>query len=60
MKKLREVRVSKNMTQTALVTKSGLSKNTICNYERGYFCPKINNLRKMADALGCNVKELLD
>lgn len=60
MKKLRELRMSKNMSQSVLAMKIGLSKNTICNYERGHRNPKINNLKKMAEVLGCNVKELLD
>lgn len=60
MERLKELRVLKKLTQSVLAMESGLSKNTICNYERGHRNPKIDNLKKMAEVLGCNVKELLD
>lgn len=47
------------MTQTELSDATGITQSLICNYERCKVAPTEKNLRKMAEALGCEDIELL-
>lgn len=49
-----------HMTQRQLAEKTGIDQSTIGKYERGILNPKIGTLRKIADALGCDVADLDD
>lgn len=51
-------RTENHMTQKELGEKTGIASATIGKYERGVLNPKISTLRKIADALGCDVSDL--
>ena len=55
--KIKELRVSKKMTQKELAEKANVGMSTIKQYELGYRKPKIENLEKIAEALGVSVFE---
>lgn len=55
IKRFREL---KKMTQEALAKKSGVKIGTIANYEAGSRRPKIENLGKIAEALGVHVSDI--
>lgn len=58
--KLKELRESRNMTQTELGEKVGVSLRTIQNYEAGKSHPKQNHMYdKLAEALEVDVNYLL-
>lgn len=59
MEALKTLREAKGLTQAELAQKANLSKNTIWNYENGHRSPKIIDLKTIAQALDCNVNELL-
>lgn len=48
------------MTQKQLAEKIGIDPSTLRKYESGRLNPKIGTLRKIADALGCDVADLDD
>ncbi len=50
--KIRSIRVSRGVTQEDLAKKTGLSRSTIVNFERGKRIPRIDDLMKIAGALG--------
>lgn len=51
-------RVERHMTQKELGEKAGIDPSTIRKYESGRLKPKIETLRKIADALGCSLTDL--
>ena len=53
-------RLEKDWTQETLAKESGLSHNTISNYERGSRSPRLTELEKIATALECSAKDLLE
>ena len=53
-------RVENHMTQKQLAEKIGIDPSTLRKYESGRLNPKIGTLRKIADALGCDVADLDD
>ena len=55
---LKRLRKEKGLTQRALSTKSGIAEITIRNYEAGKYKPKMDNLLKIANALGTTVSEI--
>ena len=58
-KKLKELRAEKNLTQKQLAEKLILSKNSICEYEKGRSEPNIETLIKLADILDCSIDYLV-
>lgn len=56
--KISEERKWAGMTQKELGEKTGIDGATIGKYERGVLNPKIETLRKIADALSCSVTDL--
>ena len=56
---LKELRKEKNMTFSELSQKSGISKATLTNWNKGKTHPQPVMLKKIADALGCDFDELL-
>ncbi len=59
MLNLKVARIKKGLTQAQLAEKLGVSQNTISFYETGARFPSRNNLYKLAEALDCDVKEII-
>lgn len=58
--KIREARVSKGMTQARLAEKIGVRHGIISKYETGMVSPTIDQLQKIAEALGVSPVEFFD
>ncbi len=59
--KLREKRRRAALTQGELAEKAGIGINTIVRIETGEITePRVSTLRKLADALGIEPRDLLD
>ena len=59
--KLRRSRRRAALTQTELAEKSGVGITTITRIEAGHIPePRVSTLRKLADALGVEPRDLLD
>ena len=56
--RLKEMRKSKGLTQKELADKAGVSESYICQIETGKMV-SLTKLDKMAEALGCKVKDLV-
>ena len=59
-KKLKRIRSFRKLTQKELAIMSGLTDAAIRNYELGNRSPNIEQLRKIADALNCDISALID
>lgn len=59
-KKLKQIRLFRKLTQKELAIMSGLTDAAIRNYELGNRSPNIEQLRKIADALNCDISALTD
>lgn len=59
MLNLKIMRIRKGMTQIELAHKIGKSSNTIYFYESGWSAPRTETLEKIADALECEVKDIV-
>ncbi len=57
-KRLKELRISKKLTQIELAEKSGLHPNYIGMVERGERNPSLINIDKLAKALNVSLSEL--
>ncbi len=55
---VRNKRLSKNMTQEQLASKSHIDVKTISSIENGYRDAHISSVGKLADALECSPKDL--
>ncbi len=60
MKKLRRIRAEKGLTMDALEERTGVSKRTISEIERGMRTPQTLTLAKLANALGVKLDDLLE
>lgn len=58
--KVRELRVSQKLSQSALAEKSGLHPNYIGMVERGERNPSLVNVEKIANALNVEMIELIN
>ena len=58
--KLRKLRLLRKLTQKELAYMSGLTDSAIRNYELRYRSPDEKQLRKIAEALQCDVSALVD
>ena len=56
--KLRELRVSNNMTQEQVAQRLGVSSQTISKWERGILSPDISLLPKIAELYDCTIDSL--
>lgn len=56
---LRELRIDKNITQKELSEKLGLSKNAICEYEKGRAEPSIQTLIELSKIFRVSVDYLV-
>jgi transcriptional regulator with XRE-family HTH domain len=57
---LRELRLAKNLTQQQLAAMIGSNHPFISNMERGVTLPGLAMIVRLADALECNVAELVE
>ncbi len=57
--RLKEQRLKKKFTQEALGKKVGITKQSICKYEKGNIEPTFDTLIKLAVALDCSTDYLL-
>jgi transcriptional regulator with XRE-family HTH domain len=58
--RLRELRLERNLTQTELAARCGSNRPFISNLERGVKVPSLTMVLRLADALDCNVCDLVD
>jgi transcriptional regulator with XRE-family HTH domain len=56
--RLREARVVKRITQFDLRIKTGFSQTMISYWERGLLQPREDQKKKLASALGMNIREV--
>ena len=59
MNKIAEVRKSKGFTQQVLARAVGLTQGAVAHWESGRRQPPLAMLRKIAAALGVDVRELI-
>lgn len=57
---LKEMRIKRKMTLEELSKASGVSRVSINRYELGERSPNIYIAKKLADALGCAIEDLID
>ena len=58
-KRLRELRVERNLTQTQLAQRCGSNRPFISNLERGVKVPSLTMVLRLAEALECRVYDLV-
>ena len=56
--RIRSARKEKGLTQSELAEKLGISYMVISQYERGIRNPKLDTVRRIADALGVDMQSL--
>lgn len=54
--KIKVLRKSRGLTQQQLADKLGVQRATVSNYEIGRRTPHLNDLRKLAEALGTSME----
>jgi transcriptional regulator with XRE-family HTH domain len=58
--RLREMRISRGLTQPKIAELVGTSASNISDLERGIKVPTLTTVARLADALDCNVTDLVD
>ncbi len=58
--KLRKLRKAKKLSQAALATKAGLSREYVNRIEAGRYDPPLSTLNALAEALGVKPARLLE
>ena len=58
--KIKELRLRNGLTQKSLGEKCGIAEPTIRKYELGKLNPKVETVKKIADALNVSVSEIMD
>jgi transcriptional regulator with XRE-family HTH domain len=58
--KVKQARLSQNLSQTELAQATGISERSLYTYEQANILPRKSNLAKLADALNVSVGYLLD
>lgn len=59
MKPIKEYRLKKGMSQSDLASILGVERSTIAKWETGAADPKLRMIYKIAEALNCEVIDLL-
>ena len=59
-RKIRDIRINKNITQKKLAELAGISNTYLSDIERMRTSPSIKTLRSIANSLDKNIKEFLD
>lgn len=57
---LRIMRARRGYTCSELAKRAGVDRALISKYEGGYYKPHATTLKKLADALNCDVSEILN
>lgn len=57
--KIRKIREAIGMSLSQLAERSGVSENTILNVEMGRVDPKLQTLKRIADAMSTTVEHLI-
>lgn len=58
--KIKELRLQNGLTQKSLGEKCGIAEPTIRKYELGKLNPKVETVKKIADALNVPISEIMD
>lgn len=58
MNRLRELRENAGYSQCSLAARLGLTPPTINRWEHGRACPRLQNIKKLADLYGVSVREM--
>ena len=58
-KNLKQIRTQKGMTQGDIVRALGVSRSFVSNIENGKTNPTLSTIKRIADALGVSVDQLL-
>lgn len=58
-RRIRKLRRDREMSQSELAARAGMSENLIWNYEHGNYMPPADKTFALAQVLGCTVDELL-
>ena len=58
-KNIKDLRITKNLTQDQLAEKLFVTRQTVSNYENGKSRPDIDMIIKISDVLGCDVNTVL-
>ncbi|HEM6180616.1 TPA: helix-turn-helix transcriptional regulator, partial [Streptococcus suis] len=56
--RIKDFRLSRNMTQKELAKRIGMGDTTIANYEKGFRSPKKDTLFDLADVFGVSIDDL--
>jgi len=56
---LKELRLKKKLTQDAIAKQLGISKATVCLWERGLVVPRKKSFKKLSEVLGIESSQLL-
>ena len=59
-RRLRHLRRNKDITQEQLAELTGISVDMLSNMERAINAPSFETLERLAEVLGCEVKDLFD
>lgn len=57
--KLRTARLAAGLTQTQLAEKAGCHQKDVSRWESGNLEPKATTLKKLAQALGCSIDDIV-
>ncbi|MEV3857707.1 helix-turn-helix transcriptional regulator [Streptomyces sp. NPDC050095] len=57
--RIRAVRLHANMTQEGLAERAGLDRQSVNRIEQGHASPVLDNLIRIADALGVPLRDLV-
>ena len=57
--RMRQARESRNITQAQLAEMTGLMPSAVSHFEAGRRAPSVENLWRLADALGMSIDELV-
>lgn len=60
MVNIRSIRKKQNLSQKELAERVHLSQTVLCRYELGVRTPRLQVAKRIADALGCTVDELIE
>lgn len=58
-KNIRAERVQRNLSQKEVAKIAYMNRASISHMESGYSCPPIETLKKLSDAIGCSMFDLL-